>query len=203
MFGHLAAFTTNWIDEWGIVGIFLAMLLESACIPLPSEVTMPLGGYLAHQGYFPLWLAILAGALGNLAGSLIAWGIAYYARDAAYGLIRNERSQHHLAVAQRWFERFGLSAVFFSRLLPILRTYISLPAGFFKAPFLAFSLLTLAGSFIWAAVLAYLGYWLGGNWDRVEFWLKPLSFAVAIAIIVAGWIWIRSLRRDRTGPADE
>ena len=131
------------------------MVLESACIPIPSEVTMVYAGYLVSQGQMVLWQAVLVGALGNLVGSWLAWAAGLYGVDAL--LVRSERNRRHLAHAERWFERYGTPTVFFSRMVPVVRTFISLPAGIARMPFVRFSVLTFLGCLPWCLLLVVLG----------------------------------------------
>lgn len=178
------------IQAMGYTGVFILMTLESALIPLPSEVTMPFAGFLAHTDGLNLFLVILIGAIGNLVGSLIAYAVGYFLEDALilslikkygkYILLRDHEYERSL----RWFDKYGGSVVFFSRLLPGVRTFISLPAGMAKMNLLTFSLYTFLGSLIWSALLSYIGFILGKNWDSIHSVFTKLHFLVAGAIIV-------------------
>jgi membrane protein DedA with SNARE-associated domain len=208
-------FITDTVAQYGYVAIFVLMLLESACIPIPSEVTMLFGGALANAAFFtavgstaePLnfWLVGLVGTLGNLVGSWLAYWVGYVGgrplihRWGRYVLL----SEKDVDRAHVWFERRGEAAVFFSRLLPVVRTFISLPAGVARMPFWKFTLYTFLGCLPWTFALAGLGYALGENWDTVEKYLRPISIIVVV-LIVAGIVWwvrrrILERRREAEG----
>jgi membrane protein DedA with SNARE-associated domain len=211
----LALFTSFVTDEvlrYGYAAIFLLMLLESACVPIPSEVTMLFGGALAATGFagaghhLDLLVVGLVGALGNLAGSWLAYGVGYVGgrplavRWGRYLLIR----PHEVDRAHDWFERHGEAAVFFGRLLPVVRTFISLPAGVARMNPWKFSLYTFLGCLPWTFGLAWLGYSLGHRWDEVERVIRPFAWLVAVVLGVAigAWIWRRWRRvRAETAPA--
>ncbi len=200
MLESITHFITDTVAQYGYVAIFVLMLLESACIPIPSEVTMLFGGALANAAFFtavgstaePLnfWLVGLVGTLGNLVGSWLAYGVGYVGgrplihRWGRYILL----SERDVDRAHVWFERRGEAAVFFSRLLPVIRTFISLPAGVARMPFWKFTLYTVLGCLPWTFALAGLGYALGENWDTVEKYLRPISIIVTV-LIAAGIVW--------------
>jgi membrane protein DedA with SNARE-associated domain len=200
----LVQFATNAVDSLGLVGIFLLMLAESACIPIPSEATMLFAGFSVSEGHLSLLGVVIAGVLGNLVGSWLAYGVGYYGRMELV-----ERSAHrlhvnasHLAWADRWFSRYGEATVFFARLLPIIRTFISLPAGIARMPFMRFTLFTLLGCIPWVFALAFIGDQVGHNWVH---WKNSLSYvdyvmaALLVAAIVYGIVRWRSWRRDARG----
>jgi membrane protein DedA with SNARE-associated domain len=204
---HLLDSIKNWIVHvmpWGAEGyavVFVLMLLESACIPIPSEVTMPLAGLLASQHHMSLAVAITVGVVGNLAGSLIS-----YAAGRSGGrsvLIRYGRfifvKPDDIERADAWFGRYGAPAVFFSRLLPVLRTFISLPAGVARMDVRKFTVLTVAGTIPWVIALAVAGYELGNHWSRVLTYTRPLEYlgVLVIVAVVAHGLW----RRTRTRAA--
>jgi membrane protein DedA with SNARE-associated domain len=184
------------------------MLLESACVPIPSEVTMLFGGALTTAAFagagneLDLWAVIAAGTLGNLVGSWLAYwagasgGRQLVDRYGRYLLVR----PHEVDKAHEWFERRGEAAVFVSRLLPVIRTFISLPAGIARMPFWRFTLYTFVGCLPWCAALAWLGAALGERWERVEDVLQPIAWAIAVAILVALVIVVR--RRWHTVQAE-
>lgn len=157
------------ISSWGYLAVLLLMTLESACIPIPSEVIMLFAGALAAGGQLNLIDVIIIGTVGNLIGSYIAWGVgrtagrAFVVRYGKYVFLK----QDDLERAEKWFSRHGESTVFFSRLLPVLRTFISLPAGMGEMPPLRFGIYTLLGSLPWSAALAILGYVLKNNWNSI------------------------------------
>lgn len=206
-FVNLAATLAGWItaviSAGGYAGVAALMALESACIPLPSEVIMPFAGYLATTGRFTLWGVALAGAIGCNIGSSIA-----YAVGATGGRRAIDRFGHWALLDQRdieraewFFARFGRPAVFIGRLLPVVRTFIALPAGIARMPQLPFQLYTFAGSLIWCYVLAYLGYQLGRRWENDPALRSFLSHAdVAIVVLMAAgvaWFLWRRIRRPR------
>jgi membrane protein DedA with SNARE-associated domain len=198
----LTHFITQHIASNGYLAVFLLMLLESACIPIPSEVTMVFGGALAagaFAGHAKLnFVAVaLVGAGANVVGSWIAWGVGYAGgrplidRWGRYILLR----PHEIDRAHDWFDRRGEAAVFFSRLLPVVRTFISLPAGVARMPFWRFSLYTALGVVPWCFGLAAAGYAVGANWHKVTRYFGPISIAVAALLVAAIALWIvRRLR---------
>jgi len=196
----------------GLLGIIVAMAIESCCIPLPSEIVMPVAGILlsTHKllagtnSAVSLLLVALAGAVGCLVGSIAAYGIGYSGgrslmlKYGRYVLI----SQHDADKADAFFQRWGSATVFFSRLLPVVRTYISLPAGISKMPFGKFCLYSFLGSFPWCLLLAYLGTILGKNLAALSPIFHSLDAVIAIVVIalVALYIW-RHIRNDRKARA--
>jgi membrane protein DedA with SNARE-associated domain len=210
---------TDTILQYGLLAVFVLMLAESACIPIPSEVTMLFGGALANasfvagvgQGSRHLnFVAVgLAGTLGNLVGSWVAWAVGWRGgrplieRWGRYIFLR----QHELDRAETWFARHGEAAVFISRLLPVVRTFISLPAGIAEMPFLRFSVYTFLGCLPWTFALTALGYGLGSQWQRVERFLRPVSVAIALVVVVAAAWWLyrrwKEQRRPVPTPPDE
>jgi membrane protein DedA with SNARE-associated domain len=190
---------TDFIDAVGLLGVFLLMLLESACIPVPSEAIMLFAGFNVSQGDLSLVGIIVAGVLGNLAGSWIAYAAGYYGRIE---LLDKNRFIHvnakHLKWADDWFRRHGDATVFFTRMLPIIRTFISLPAGVAEMPFWRFTAFTLAGCVPWVTALALIGRAVGDNWEDWRDNLHYLDYAVVLAII-AGVVYLL-IRRRRSGP---
>ena len=166
-------FATNVIGDLGLAGIFILMLLDSACIPTSSEAIMLFAGFEVSDGRFTMLEIVLAGVLGNLVGSWIAWGIGWYGRVEL--LEKHGKWLHitpkHLAWADRWFERYGGATVFFSRMLPVIRTFISLPAGVARMPFWKFTLLSIAGIIPWVLAFGLVGEAVGDRWD--EWQKKP------------------------------
>ncbi|HWH94955.1 MAG TPA: DedA family protein [Baekduia sp.] len=186
----LADFATNVVGDLGLPGIFLLMVPESACIPIPSEATMLFAGFNVSEGKYSLFAAVAVGSIANLVGSWIAYGVGYYGR---LELLDRYRVFHvkpeHLAITERWFERWGAWAVFFSRMLPIVRTFISLPAGVARMPFWRFSVLTLAGCVPWILMLTLVGKAARDNWTEWKDRLHYVDYGVA-AIIVVGVVWL-------------
>ena len=191
---------TEFIDSVGLFGVFFLMLLESACIPVPSEAIMLFAGFNVSEGDMTMFGIVTAGVLGNVVGSWIAWGAGYYGR---LELLEKNRLIHinpkHLAWADSWFQRHGDATVFFTRMLPIIRTFISLPAGVAKMPFWRFTALTLAGCIPWVLMLGLIGREVGDRWEE---WRDYLHYGdyIVFAAIVGGAIWLL-IRRRRNGAA--
>jgi membrane protein DedA with SNARE-associated domain len=196
----LVDFATNVVHDLGLPGIFLLMVLESACIPIPSEATMLFAGFNVSSGDYPLWAPVLVATAANVVGSWIAYAVGYYGRidliekHGGKLLIR----RHHLEVADRWFARHGEATVFFSRLLPVVRTFISLPAGVAKMPFWRFTVFTALGCLPWMLLLTVIGREAGDNWESWKDSLHYVDYAV-VALIVAGIAYV-VVRRVRRGP---
>ena len=197
----IVQFAVDTVDAMGLPGVFVLMLLESACIPVPSEATMLFAGFNVSNGEYSLAAATAAGVLGNLVGSWIAYWVGYAGRVDI--LEKHGKKLHikksHLEWADRWFERHGDATVFFTRMLPIIRTFISLPAGVARMPFWRFTVLTLAGCIPWVLLLTFIGKEAGDNWESWKDYLHYVDYAV-LAGIVGGavWLFIRS-RRRRSG----
>ena len=181
----LSDFIISVIEQLGYAGVFVGMTLESVGLPIPSEVIMPFAGYVVWEGGLTLIGITLAGTLGCLAGSLIAYYIGLWGgrplleRYGKYVLIR----KHELDLADKWFGKYGDRAVFVSRLLPVVRTYISFPAGIVKMDVKKFSLYTVLGSLLWCFGLAYIGVLLGPHWEDIEGLFRYLDIAVIVGII--------------------
>jgi membrane protein DedA with SNARE-associated domain len=190
---------TEFIGSAGVVAVFLLMTLESACIPVPSEAIMLFAGFAVSKGELTLFGIVAAGVLGNLVGSWIAYAVGYYGR---LDLLEKNKLIHispkHLKWADDWFARYGNWTVFFSRMLPIVRTFISLPAGVAKMPFWRFTAYTLAGCIPWVLALALVGEAVGDNWEDWRHKLGYLDYVV-LAGIVAGIVYL-IVRRRRRGP---
>ena len=217
MLAHLTdtitTFITNLYITGGLAGIVLAMAIESCCIPLPSEIVMPLAGVMVASGkllagvnpWLSLVLVALAGSVGCLIGSIVAYGIGYAGgrplllKYGRYVLI----SQHDADRADHFFQKYGSATVFFSRLLPVVRTYISLPAGIAKMPFAKFCVYTFLGSFPWCLLLAYIGTVIGNNLTTLSPIFHDLDVVIIVAVValVALYIW-RHIRNDRKARAE-
>lgn len=189
------------VGSWGYLGIFVLMALESACIPIPSEITMPVGGLLAAEGKLSFTWVVLIGAFANLVGSWLAYalgrgsGRTLLLKYGKYILIR----PHDIERADVWFAKYGDSAVFFSRLLPVIRTFISLPAGVARMPLVRFSVLSFLGSVPWSLALAGAGFLLGENWDRILPYTEPVTYAIAGITLLVVLVWL--FRRARSKKA--
>jgi membrane protein DedA with SNARE-associated domain len=201
----LSVFIVATISRLGYAGIVLLMAIESACIPLPSEIIMPFSGYLVYTGRFNLWLVGIAGAFGCVVGSLVAYwagmrgGRPLIEKYGRYVLI----SRHDLDLADRWFDRFGEIIVFASRLLPVIRTFIAFPAGIARMNLKKFVIYTFAGSLPWCIGLAFVGQRLGKEWDTnptLKTLFHRFDFVIGIVIVLAAvwWIWrhIKHVRGD-------
>ncbi|MGF6884829.1 membrane protein DedA with SNARE-associated domain [Nocardia sp. GAS34] len=198
----------QFITSSGLVAIFVLMVAESACIPIPSEVTMLLGGALAGgavAGAHPNLVAVIAaGTLGNVAGSYLAWAVGRYGGRAV--LLRWGRyvwlDEADIDRAQQWFTRHGVASVFFGRLLPVIRTFISLPAGFAAMRPVRFGVYTVLGCLPWTAALAGVGYGIGGNWQRVaDDFHGPTYLIAGIVAVLAVVAAVVLMRRRRSRPA--
>jgi membrane protein DedA with SNARE-associated domain len=201
----------QFISNYGYLAVFILMLAESACIPIPSELTMLFAGALSAGAvagaHLSLGLAIGAGVAGNVAGSYLAWGIGIYGGRAAwhrwgrYILLRDDDIDR----AERWFGRHGTKAVFFGRLLPVVRTFISLPAGLARMPAGRFGIYTVLGCIPWTAALAWTGYLVGKNWGNVVSVLHGPSYALAalcaLLVIFAIVMLLRRRRHERDEPS--
>ena len=213
------SFFQDWLipllENYGLLIVFLTMTAESACIPIPSEIVVPYGGFLAAQGYTELWMVITVATVANLVGSSIAYAVGRYGgrtlflRYGRYVLV----SPHHLDKAEGWFDRHGEVTVFFTRMMPGVRTFISLPAGIARMPFGKFLLYSALGSIPWNAALAYLGYLAGtaageDPWGRLQEQFSRYNhiFYIVLGVVVVAliaWGVVRWRRRRPTRPAGE
>jgi membrane protein DedA with SNARE-associated domain len=200
----LVEFATNVVEEIGLLGIFVLMLLESACIPIPSEATMLFAGFNVSEGEYSLFAATMVGSVANLVGSWVAYWVGYAGRVDI--LEKHGKKLHikksHLEWADRWFERHGDITVFVTRMLPIIRTFISLPAGVARMPFWRFSVLTLLGCIPWVLMLTWIGKSAGDNWEDWKDSLHYFDYFVA-ACIVIGVVYLLIRRRGGGGGAEQ
>lgn len=188
----------------GYVGVMLAMAIESAMIPLPSELILPYAGFLVSDpaqveplthGAWNYWIVVVVATIGNTLGSLVAYAIGawggrpFLERYGRYLLIR----PHEIELAERFFDRYGAATAFFSRLLPIVRTFISFPAGVARMPLGTFILYSTAGAFLWSMLLVFAGVQLGARWTDIRHALQPFDLAIAVGVVaaVAVFIWWR------------
>jgi membrane protein DedA with SNARE-associated domain len=192
---------TEFISSAGLPAVFLLMALESACIPIPSEAIMLFAGFAASKGELTLFGIVAAGVLGNLVGSLVGYAIGFFGRT---DVLERHRLFHvspeRLRQAEGWFRRYGDATVFFSRMLPIVRTFVSVPAGVARMPVGRFALLTTLGSIPWVLALALVGEAVGDNWEEWRHNLGYLDYVVAAAI-VGGIAWWLLRRRGGAKPA--
>jgi membrane protein DedA with SNARE-associated domain len=196
----LVQFAVDVVDKLGLPGVFALMVAESACIPIPSEGTMLFAGFNVSEGEYSLFVLVAVATAANLVGSWIAYAIGYYGRVDI--LEKHGRKLHikpsHLAWADRWFEKYGSWTVFLTRMIPIIRTFISLPAGVARMPFWRFTLLTVAGCIPWIFMLALIGREVGDRWESWKDSLHYVDYAVAVLIVLAiVYLVVRSRRRPR------
>ena len=196
-------FATDQVGSYGALAVFLMMILESACIPVPSEAIMLYGGFLVGRGEASMFWIVAAGVGGNVVGSWIAYWVGY-AKGREW-LLRwrwLHVTPKHLDWADRWFDRYGDWAVLLSRCLPIIRTFISLPAGITRMPFWRFTVLTLIGCIPWVVMLAFAGRAVGDNWESLQKQLHYVNYALAAAIIGSiVYLVVRQRRRRRAALA--
>lgn len=199
--GYLASFVLVTIETTGYAGVFILMALESANIPIPSEVTMPFAGFLASQGVFSFWVVVVVGAVANLVGSLFSYWLAV--RWGEKALVALGRA--HLFTIEdyekgkSWVIKYGQASAFFSRLLPVVRTFISFPAGMFRLEIKKFAVLTFIGSFGWSWLLAYLGFQAGENWNYLRAYFHKFDVIIGALIVLGGvwWVWRHMKRRAK------
>lgn len=195
----LVNFAVDVIDAMGLPGIFVLMFFESACIPIPSEATMLFAGFNVSEGEFTLVEAVAAGVLANLAGSWLAYAVGYYGRVDI--LEKHGHKLHikpsHLKWADDWFERYGDLTVLVTRMLPIIRTFISLPAGVARMPIWRFSILTTIGCIPWVLMLTLIGREAGDRWETWKDNLHYVDYVVAAAIVLGVIYLIVRRRRGR------
>ncbi|HEY2924473.1 MAG TPA: DedA family protein [Candidatus Eisenbacteria bacterium] len=190
----LSAFILSVISRWGYAGIVFCMAIESACIPLPSEIIMPFSGYLVTTGRFTLWAVALAGAVGNVLGSWIGYwmgakgGRPLAQRLSKWRLVRIEEYDR----ANGWLQRHGSQVAFWTRLLPIVRTFVSFPAGAARVPIGRFTLYTFLGSYLWSFALAWIGVKFGEHWESIRGVWRGFDIVVLAALLVLFLLWLRS-----------
>ncbi|MCL4542035.1 MAG: DedA family protein [Chloroflexi bacterium] len=199
----LEQFIIATLSNLGYAGVVLFMAIESACIPLPSEVIMPFSGFLVAQGRLAFLGVVLAGGLGCTLGSAVTYWIGAYGgrplvlRYGRYVLL----SHHDVELADRWFARYGEATAFFARLLPVVRTFISLPAGIARMPFGRFLVYSFIGSVLWSALLTYVGVQLGRHWTELGplFHRFDAVIVVGVLVLVALYVYrhVRNLRQNR------
>lgn len=189
----LGTFVINTIEITGYAGITILMALESANIPIPSEIIMPFSGFLVWQGTLQFWPVVIWGAIGNLIGSLVSYYLGYFGGRPffkKYGRFIFV-TEHDVALAEKLFDKYGAIAIFVSKLLPIVRTFASFPAGLARMNILKFSIYSFIGSVIWSYFLTYVGFTAGENWDILKTYFHKFDWVIAALIIAAGiyWIW--------------
>lgn len=201
LLGILFEFATFLVTKFSYLGIIIGMTIESASIPLPSEAIMGFAGYLVSTGVFKFWPAILAGSTGNVIGSTIMYVLGKYGGHPfleKYG--KWFRISHkELHKAENWFGKYGDIAVFIAQLLPVIRTFISLPAGILEISYKKFALYTFMGAFVWCTVLVYLGKVLGSNWEHISSFIKPVQniMIVVVLILFAYFVYTHFFKKSR------
>lgn len=194
---------TNLIENHGLIAVFILMTAESALIPIPSEVTMPFAGFLSGRGVLNFWTVVSVGALANLVGSLFAYSLGYFkGEEWTRGAIKKWGrwlliKESEFDRAKNWFHSYGQWVAFGSRLLPVVRTFVSLPAGIAKMNLPLFSALTFIGSFIWSAFLAFLGLKLGQNWHIIEPYFRRLQVLIVAMGALTVVLYIRAHLKNR------
>lgn len=197
---------TNIIQAHGLIAVFFLMTAESALIPIPSEVTMPFAGFMAGLGLINFWTAVFVGALGNLLGSILSYWLGFKMGEEWIRGAINRWGKYLLIniddfeKANHWLNKYGKAVTFTSRLLPIVRTFISLPAGISKMKFSYFVTLTLLGSLIWSAILAWFGLKFGQNWTVIEPYFRRFQALIIVLILIGVIVYIRRhIRKIRNG----
>ena len=190
------------IEQYKLLAIYITMTLESACIPIPSEVVMPYAGHLVAKGSLGIWEATFVAALANLSGSLLAYtagrfgGRTFIDRYGRYIFL----SRKHLAMADRWFANKGEATVFFSRMLPAVRTFISLPAGIARMDIVKFTVYSFLGSLPWNLALVFLGYMFTDRWEELQGYLHEfnlIAFSLLILLVAGYFLWRRKRKFGR------
>ena len=203
---ELAKILVDFIAAYGYLAVFVLMTLESCLIPIPSEVTMPFAGFMVGLGKLNFWWVVLVGALGNLVGSLMAYAIGYWGQK---NLVRKLVKRYgkfllitydEVETAERWFAKHGEIIAFGSRLLPVVRTFISLPAGFSQMKMIKFSTYTFLGAAIWSAFLTLIGFLLGENWNILSVYFRKFDILIVGVVVLMGvlYIWIKVKKIKKT-----
>lgn len=187
----------NFIDSWGYFAVGVLMAMENACIPVPSELILGFAGYLVSAERMTFVGAMIAGMIGGMAGSIFAYvvgatgGRKFVDKYGKYFFIKKS----HVDLAQKWFDKYGVRAVFFSRMLPVVRTFISLPAGFARVDFKQFLFYTFAGSLPWTALILWAGVLLGDNWEYLlEVGHKFSAAFIVVSVVIVAWLYLRRKR---------
>ncbi len=206
---HLSTLIVSLVQSYGYAAVFLLMMLESILIPIPSEVTMPFAGFLVSRGTLQFSPVVLVGTLGNLVGSLLCYYLGYeLGEHTLLHLIRRYGKyvwlkESDYARSARWFETYGSGAILTSRLLPAVRTFISLPAGMFEMSIWKFSLYTFVGSLLWSAVLTYIGLYLGDKWSTIGPAFSNLLYILAaVATVFVGYFVYHRVHRKQKQSSD-
>lgn len=207
LLGNMSQFATDVMDKLGYFGLAFLVALENVFPPIPSEIILPLAGFNSSKGEMNIFVAIISATIGSVTGALILYyvGVAFSERRVRYMVNRWGKwfgfKESDVDLADSWFDRFGGWAVLVCRVVPIVRSLISIPAGLRKMPLYSFLLATTIGSAIWNTILITAGWALGENWDHVEDYIGILQYVViaAVLLVAVWWIWARIIKRDRTG----
>lgn len=205
LISFLAGIAIYLIETFGYFGVGLAMAIESANIPLPSEVIMPFTGFVISQGGLSFWPAVLAASIGGTIGSLLSYALGYYGGETVVRTVIRKYGkyllvfEYELDEAEELFRKHGSKITFIARLLPVIRTFISLPAGISKMDVRKFSLFAFLGTFIWTVPLGYVGVKLGENWELLGEYFRQFDYLVAIAVVLVGvwYVWHKINRHKR------
>lgn len=189
----IVEYIVNGISTGGYFGVFILMALESMIVPVPSEVVMPFAGYLALQGRFNFWIALLASSIGSIFGSFLSYYIGVYGgrplvlKFGRYFLLEEE----HLKWTEKWFRKRGQKTIFISRFIPVVRHLISIPAGIARMAISRFLVYTFIGATIWNLILLYAGFKLGSHWDKIHQFSKELDilFVIGVVLFLAYFVW--------------
>ena len=194
----IASSVLSIIQTFGYGGVFFLMALESANIPIPSEIIMPFAGFLVSKGVFSFWVVVMWGTVGNYIGSLLSYVVAERIMQwrASWSVLKIFLREEELNRASRWFNRWGIISVFFSRMLPVIRTFISFPAGIARMRLLPFSVFTVSGSFLWSLLLTWVGYFLGEKWNILQPYFHMIDMVVIGCVVVfAGSLFFAHRRK--------
>lgn len=199
--GTISSFILFIIGKAGYFGVFLLMLFQSFNIPVPSEITMSFSGFLASRGIFNFWTVVFVGAFGNLGGSFLSYKLAkFFIKNGLrekYKIVKILISDKNLGLAERWFEKYGSISVFFGRMVPVISTFISFPAGLAKMPLKLFLPFSFFGSLIWCFILTKIGFVLGENWAMVSIYFRKFDYLILAAIIVVLIFWLYRHLKNR------
>jgi membrane protein DedA with SNARE-associated domain len=188
----ISSFVISTISAFGYAGVTVLMALESACVPIPSEIIMPFSGFLVWSGEFSLMTVVIWGVIGNLIGSIVAYFVGFYGgrplieKYGKYLLI----SKGDIDLAEKWFNKYGSFSILFSRVLPVVRTFISLPAGIARMPFWKFSFFTFFGSLPFVFALTYAGVIMGENWTNLESYFRKFDWLIVVLILSLIFTWL-------------
>lgn len=205
LLGDMTNFATDVMDALGYVGLALLVAIENLFPPIPSEIILPLAGFNANVGEMNIFIAIIAATVGSVVGALALYAIGYYFGEERVRMVVSRWGkwlgfkETDIDKADEWFDRHGGLAVMFCRVVPIVRSLISIPAGLRKMPMLSFLIYTLVGSLTWNTILIVAGYILGANYDHVEEYVGILQYVVIAVVLVIGiwWVWARMIKPAR------